>query len=396
MLSDVEVPENEQEALEELFGETWDDPSGTASRMIRDLLNRSMMWECTRYVGVGWYGREAGRVTHRNGYYGRTLDTTLGPIELRVPRTRDGEFHPESLSRYQRRHVHVDSGIREMFIAGVSTRRVQDVLAPLIGVEVSASTVSEVTKGLTAEVCKFHERRLPGNLRYLFLDAVYVNVKGAAKVARKAVLVAYGIDANGVRQVLDFRMESSESEACWERFLWDLIDRGVAPDGVELVLVDGCQGLTNAVRRCFPNGALQRCWVHKIRNVSNVLPRAKERREPVIRGLRDVYEAGSPREGRRRLREWIGRWRDQFPKAVQCVERDADELLSFLRQPPALHRKLRTTNVIERCFREVRRRSRTMGCFEDVDSAERVLYAVFERLNRQWACRPLPLFTQDS
>jgi transposase-like protein len=396
MLSGIEVRENEQEAFEELFGETWDDPSGAAIRMVRGLLNRSMVWECTRYVGAQWYGREAGRVTHRNGYYRRTLDTTLGPIELRVPRTRDGQFHPESLSRYQRRHVHVDSGIREMFIAGVSTRRVRDVLAPLIGVDVSASTVSEVAKSLTAEVCRFHERRLPGDLKYLFLDAVYVKVKSATKPARKAVLVAYGVDAKGVRQVLDFRMESSESENCWERFLWNLIDRGVAPDSVKLVLVDGCQGLVNAVRRCFPNGALQRCWVHKMWNVLSVLPRAKERYQPVIQGLRDVYEAGSLREGRRRLREWARRWRHEFPKAVECVERDADELLSFLSQPTSLHRKLRTTNVIERCFREVRRRSRTMGCFEDADSAERVLYAVFERLNRQWACRPLPTSTQHS
>ena len=396
MLSEMECSGNAREALEELFEDAWGDPSETASRMIRQLLNRSMVFECTKYVGAARYGRGPARVTQRNGYYGRRLETTVGPIDLRVPRTRDGQFHPESLSRYQRRHVHVDSGIREMFIAGVSTRRVRDVLAPLIGIEVSASTVSEIAKGLDKEVRRFHERRLPGEVRYLFLDGVYVKVKGALGPVRRAVLVAYGIDAKGVRQVLDFRMESSESEDCWERFLWDLIDRGIAPDGVKLVAVDGCPGLVNAVRRCFPNASLQRCWTHKMANVSSSLPKTKERREPVMQSLRAVYKADSLREGRRRLRAWAGRWRHDFPKAVQCVERDADELLSFLSQPPALHVKLRTTNVIERSFKEVRRRSRTMGCFEDTGSAQRVLYAVFERLNRLWPDKPLPAFTQRS
>jgi transposase-like protein len=396
MLSESDVRHNYEEALEELRESAWDDLKGTTRRMLRCLLEQSMDWECGMHVGVARYQRSPDRRALRNGFYERTLDTSLGSLRLRVPRTRDGEFYPSSLSRYQRRHADLDEGLREMFIAGVSTRRVREVLEPLVGVEVSASTVSLVAKSLDQEVAAFHARRLPTDIEYLFLDGVHISVKGARKPVRKAVLVAYGVTGAGKRYLLDFRVADSESEGAWESFLTHLCERGLGDAPVRLVVFDGCIGLRNAVKTCFPEAERQRCWVHKMRNVANWLPRAAEKREPVIAELRGVYQAPHLRGARQAFRRWAAKWRPVYPKAVACVDTDLDELLTVFAFPEPIRVNLRSTNLIERLFREVRRRSRPIGCFENKASCERVLYAVFERANRLWTTRPLPALTHKS
>jgi putative transposase len=266
------------------------------------------------------------------------------------------------------------------------------VLAGILGEPVSAQTVSRVARSLDREVARFHERVLADDLLYLLLDGVSMRVRGAPGVKRRIVLCAYGITRSGQRCLLDFRLAKAESAAAWEAFLSQLRERGLRGQRLRLIVTDGCPGLHAALEVVYPYVARQRCWAHKLRNVSNLLKRSQQ--EECMQGARAIYQAPTRREAVRRYWAWAQCWRDAAPKAVACLERDLDELLNFLACPEAHRRKVRTTNAIERAFREVRRRTRPMTCFTNDASCERIIYAVVSHLNTSWEGKPLPEFTQ--
>ena len=343
----------------------------------------SLEEELIAQLGARRYERGGGRTGWRNGHYTRWLVTRWGLIDLRMPRARQQVQPSTVLERYQRREAAVAELIRQVFLRGVSTREVGAVLQPLLGWQPSAQTVSRVALSLDAEVRRFHWRRLDDAWRYLLLDGLTMKVKHPGGVSRKLVLVAYGIRPDGRRQIIDFRLATAESAAQWEGFLTDLSHRGLEGTHLALIVTDGGGGLQAAVELVYPHVRRQRCWVHKLRNVTNQVP--KKHRKHCLAGAKRIYQATTAREAGHRFRAWAEVWRAVVPKAVRCVEQDLEELLNFLQCPAEDWRAIRTTNAIERAFREVRRRTRPMTCFQNNASCERIIYAVVTHLNEHWS-----------
>ncbi len=382
-----EVPQSEDEF--------WQDAREKNLRVLKGLLEGALEEEMTVLLAAGRFRRTEERRGCRNGFYQRDLATQIGIVTaIRVPRARGQVVQRSVFSRYQRRQAQVNRAIRAVFLAGVSTRRVGETLEALLGDRVSAQTVSRVTKELNGEVARFHRAAVADDVVYLLLDGVYLKVKSATAAQRKLVLCAYGITENGERRLLDFRLGTAESAAQWEAFLNNLRQRGLQGTRLKLIVTDGCKGLHAALETVYPYVPRQHCWVHKLRNVSNHLKRRQQ--EECLAGARSIYQAQTRRDATQAYWAWARRWREESPKAVACLERDLESLLSFLACPPDQQRMVRTTNAIERCFREVRRRTRPMTCFNNNASCERIIYAVFSHLNRNWQGKALPRFTHNS
>jgi putative transposase len=335
---------------------------------------------------------ELGEDDRRNGSYGRHLLTALGDIELCVPRTR--RFAAGAVLRaYARREAEIDRMILACFVLGLSTRKVGEALLPLLGQKISASTVSAVAKVLDASVAAFHARPLRGRYKVLMLDGVVLSRKTGAGALRRPVLVALGIRPDGKKEIVDFRLAGSESAAAWERFLTGLYRRGLTGEGIEMICVDGGKGLLAALPTVFPDIPIQRCWAHKARNVLNKVRKADH--AAVKTGVRAVMNAKTLPAARSAARRFAERWESVYPKAVACLRNDLDELLTCWRYASLAERKaVRTTNAIERRFREVRRRTRPMGVFSDKTSMDRILYAVFTHENRNQGISTPLLLTQ--
>jgi transposase-like protein len=373
-------------------GEWWGDLKQETLRVVKRLLESAMEEELLERLWAGRYRRTSLRRGYRNGYRHRNLLSELGLVEhLRVPRDREGSYQPRVLARYQRRQARVNQLIREVFLAGVSTRRVGEVLAPVLGEAPSAQTVSRVALSLDSEVRRFHNRPLSDHYCYLILDGITLKVKGASGVKKRLVLCAYAITPEGKREMISFRQAPSESEVQWEAFLRDLYERGLEGKTLILVVSDGNPGLLRALDTVYPYVSRQRCWVHKLRNVAAKLPRRLQ--EPCLKEAKAIYQAPNRRLAVARFREWAQQWRPGQPRAVNCLETDLEELLSYLDCPQGHRRQVRTTNAIERAFREVRRRARPMSCFQNPASVDRIIYGVIYHLNLTWKEKPIPQFT---
>jgi transposase-like protein len=316
----------------------------------------------------------------RNGCYTRWLLTELGMIELHVPRTRT--FSALRVVRaYARRAKDVDRMILACFVLGLSTRKVAIALLPVLGRPVSPATVSAVARQLDAAVTAFHRRPLKDIYRVLVLDGVVLRRKTGAGALARPVLVALGLRPDGRKEVVDFRLASAESAAQWEQFLGDLVRRGLVGERLEMLCVDGGSGLLAALPTAFPDIPVQRCWAHKIRNVLNKV--RKPDQAAIKADLHRIMNATTLPAAWSAARRFADRWESTCPKAVACLRADLDDLLTCFRYPTIEQRKaVRTTNAIERRFREVRRRTRPMGTFQDKTSMERILFAVFMHENR--------------
>jgi putative transposase len=359
----------------------------------RRFLDMLMLEERQRFLQAHPYQRHEQRVDQANGFYGRNLTTRLGVLELQVPRSRSGAFRPQVLPRYQRREAVVDEALRKVFLCGVSTRQAGPALAGLLDEAVSAATVSRVAKVLDEAVGKWHQRSLSDQYQYLILDGVSVRLRLVGTVQRRMALCAYGINKEGKGELIDFVLVKAEGEETWKRLLSDLWNRGLRGASLKLIVTDGNAGLVKALGQIWPRALHQRCWVHKLRNLSN---RLKASQRPCLEEAKLIYQAPHQQEALQRLRKWKKRWGKIAPRAVHCLEADLEELFSIFQLPPAQRRRLRTTNVIERLFVEVRRRIRTMCAFTTRDSCERILFSVFYRMNQYWAKHPLKPFTQSS
>jgi putative transposase len=330
----------------------------------------------------------------RNGRYNRHLLTELGDIELGVPRTR--YFNPLKVVRaYGRRATHIDRLILSCFVFGVSTRKVAEALLPVLGERVSASTVSRIGKQLDRVVRAFHRRSLKDQYRVLNFDGVVLSRKSGAGAIRRPVLVVLGIRPDGKKEIIDFCLAPGESQGAWEAFLNDLYNRGLKGESSELIVTDGGTGLLAALPLVYPHIPLQRCWAHKIRNV---LDKAlKKDHTKVKRDLHKIMNAPKLVKARQAACHFAEKWTSVYPKAVRCLKADLEDLLTFFTfKDPSWWKAIRTTNAIERRFREVRRRTRPMGVFSDRTSVERILYAVFTYENKQQGISTPFLVTQNS
>jgi putative transposase len=375
---------------------TWSgELSRTAQESLRHLLQGSLEEEINCQLGIRRPYERVGERDQRNGYYTRRLETQRGPIpDLRVPRSRRGEYRTGVFRRYQRRTAEVDRAICAMFLRGISTREVGAVLEGLTGSAVSASTVSRVCKVLDGLVAEFHRRPLGDAYQYILFDGIWLRCKGAQLGRKVVVLAAYGITVEGRRELIDFHQASSESEANWTRFLQGLYQRGLRGKRLRVVTTDGASGLIAALDLVYPLAPRQRCWVHKLRNVSNKL-RARNR-PACLAGARAIYLAATRAQAIGAFRQWEKRWGEEEPGAVKCLAQDIEALLVCFEVPVAHRQRIRTTNPLERAFREVRRRTNPMSCFNNPASVERIIFAVMQHQNTNWSHKPLSEFTHNT
>jgi putative transposase len=311
-----------------------------------------------------------------------------------VPRARSTPLRFSVFERYQRVWKRVEDVLRDTFLAGCSTRRTGEVLELILGVRLSPQTVSRAVQQLTPLVEQFHRQPLEDRYRILFLDGVTQTIRTGARPVTKLVLVAYGVTHSGHRELIDFQTAPSESRAAWFGFLNRLFHRGLTGDRLGLVTSDGCAGLASALEEIYPHVRHQTCWAHKMRNLAE---KVKEVDRPrICAAARKIYLAPNRKAALATFRRWQNRWRDAYPGAVRSVEKHLETLLAFYDSPELLRPRVRTTNVIERSFREVRRRTRPISSFANVQSCERITYAIFIYLNRKWERTPLNEFAHNS
>ncbi len=403
---------NVNRALREINAFEWEgDYRAEARNRLKELLEERIGEELEQYLGRGKYERkeEGDAEDYRNGSYLRHLLTEIGDLILRIRRTRKG-FISKVLEAYQRRSRSVDQLIMACFVLGMSTRKVSTALLSLLGEKVSASTVSAVAKKLDHAVRRYHERKLGDGYRFLFFDGVVLKQKGAAKVQKKIILCAYGMTWEGKKEMIDFLLATSESQNAWEGFLRDLHERGLEGKLCELITTNGGNGLRSALEVVYPRIPRQHCWAHKTRNVLDKVKKADQ--EKVKKDLHRISHVKNRQVATQAYWSFCQKYRKAYPGAVKSLESEIDDLLSFYqvklsakerqglnakeiqKAQMLLWKKIRTTNLIERAFKEVKRRTKPMGVFGNRSSIERILYAVFFHYNSKGQEVPSLLFTQ--
>jgi putative transposase len=336
--------------------------------------------EMDETVGAGKGERTEGRKGYRSGYYSRTLVTRVGKLELRIPQDRHGRFSTEIFERYQRSEKAFVTVLAEMYIQGVSTRKVKAVTEELCGHAFSASTVSTMNARLDEELARFSGRRLEMEYPYLILDARYEKVRLDGVIRSQAVLVAIGINWEGRREVLGVELAGRESQSSWRDFLVGLRQRGLR--GVELAITDDHSGLKKAVAEVFPEATWQRCYVHFLRNALDYLPRKAD--DDCLMELRWLYDRRSLEEARRDLSAWLSKWSARYPKLCNWVEEHIEETFTFYRWPLAHHKHLKSTNMLERINEELKRRSHVVRIFPNPESCLRLMRALAVEIHEDW------------
>jgi transposase-like protein len=380
-----------RQAIREVKEFEWEgDYRPSARAALKEILEKRMVTFLDEYL---MEVEELGIEDRRNGSYKRHILTEMGDVVLAVVRTRTMSAN-EVVKAFARRSPAVDRLILGCFTLGLSTRKVGEALLPLLGERVSASTVSRVAKQLDAAVVAYHRRPLESRYRFLIFDGVVLKKKTGSGSAKRLVLVALGITHEGKKEVIDFRLAPGESQEAWESFFSDLYKRGLTGEGVELIVLDGGKGLLSACGLVYSSIPIQRCWAHKDRNVLSYIRKADH--DAVKKDLHKISHAKGRKEAEKMFRTFVFRWSREYPKAVECLRKDIDDLLTFFEVPdPNVWNQIRTTNAIERRFEEVRRRTRPMGVFSDRTSMERILYAVFTYENWKEGTRTPLLLTQN-
>jgi len=312
--------------------------------LMKEALQEVLEGEMTEFLGAEPGERTESRSGYRAGYYGRSLVTRIGKLELRVPRDRSGEFSTALFERYARSEKALVAALAEMYVQGVSTRKVKAITEELCGHSFSASSISAINKGLDEALAKFANRPLDEAYPYLILDARYERVRDNGVIAHQAVLIAIGINWEGKRQVLAVEMANRESQSSWKDFLLRLKERGLS--GVEFVVSDDHAGLKKAISVVLTDAAWQRCYVHFLRNALDYLPRKAD--DDCLQELRWIYDRRDIQEAQQDLSAWIGKWQAKYPKLVDWVETNIIETLTFYRLPRAHHKHLKSTNLLER------------------------------------------------
>ncbi len=350
---------------------------------IRLTLEMVLEEELKAMVGARRFERVWSRKDHRNGTFLRRLLTSMGQIEVAVPRSRELGSPAAVMGRYRRRSEELDDMIVEAYVGGVSQRKMGEVTEALMGERVGRSTVSRTAKRLQESVNELRSERIEGPHPYLYLDATYLDARWARKVENVSALVAYAVGPTGHRRLLTITIGAEESEDSWAELLEQLLERGLC--GVELVIADEHAGLAAAVRRLLPEVRRQRCTVHLQRNVLAKVPHRLRKR--VAREVALVFQAPDLAEAKKRLTELTTRWQRELPEAMEVLRRGLDAATQFYAFPEAHWPRLRTTNGLERLHGEIKRRIRAVGAFPDRASALRLITAVALRTTERWGSR---------
>ncbi|NBJ13117.1 IS256 family transposase [Microvirga arsenatis] len=348
--------------------------------IVRAVMQEMLEAEMTDALQAEKGERTSARLGYRSGYYTRTLVTRVGKLELRVPQDRNGRFSTELFERYQRSEQALVATLAEMYVQGVSTRKVKAITEELCGHSFSASAISAINKRLDESLAQFASRRLEEPFPYLILDARYEKVREGGIVASQAVLIAVGIDWDGRRQILGVEMANRESQSSWRTFLQGLRERGLS--GVELVVADDHAGLRAAIREVLSEAAYQRCYVHFLRNALDHLPRKAD--DDCLQELRWLYDRRSVEEARRDLAAWIAKWEGRYPRLIAWAEETIEETLTFYRLPRQHHKHLKSTNMLERLNEEIRRRTYVVRIFPNAASCCRLVRALAVETHENW------------
>jgi putative transposase len=348
--------------------------------LVRVALQEVLEAEMTEAVGAAKSQRNGERVGYRSGYYTRKLVTRVGSVELRVPQDRQGRFSTEVFERYQRSEKALVGALVEMYVQGVSTRKVKAISEELCGHEFSASTVSELNKKLDSELERFAKRRLEEEYLYVVLDARYERVRDNGVVKNRAVLVAIGIDWQGRRRVIGVELANRESATSWKEFLAGLKERGLR--GVRLVVSDSHEGLRQAVAEILTEAAWQRCYVHFLRNALDYLPRKNP--DDCLTELRWLYDRRDVNEARQDLSAWLKRWSEKYPKLCGWVEENIEQTWTFYRLPREHHKHFKSTNMLERLNQELKRRTHVIRIFPNEASCLRLIRALASETDDEW------------
>jgi putative transposase len=364
--------------LDQLAGADTD----TLRLVLEHAMQRLIEVEVTEVVGAE-HGERAPerRLTQRNGYRDRLLDTGVGRLELRIPKLRAGSFFPSLLQPRRRIDRALLAVIQEAWILGVSTRKVDDLVAALGGCSVSKSEVSRICGELDEELAAFRTRPLDdGVYPYVWLDATFEKVREGGRISSQATVVAVGVRETGEKSVLGVAVGASETEAFWLEFLRSLLARGL--HGVQLVIADAHQGLRNALAQCFTGAAYQRCKVHFLRNVAAAVP--KQHAPAVLLATRAIFTQATPeacREVLHQATDMIGR---RFPKLAEQIRDAEHEVLAYLAFPPDHWRSISSTNAVERVNAEIDRRAKVVGIFPNAESLLRLTTAVLQDQHDEW------------
>jgi putative transposase len=362
--------------LKQLFAEQEDLLRGLIQQVVQQVLESEM----EEALGAEKGQRTANRVGYRSGYYNRTLVTRVGKLELRVPQDRQGRFRTEVFERYQRSERALVAALAEMYVQGVSTRKVKAITEELCGHEFSASAISRINASLDEELEKFARRKLEEEYAYLIVDARYERIREDGVIRSQAVLVAIGINWDGRRCVLGVEIANRESQTSWKEFLEQLRERGLR--GVQLVVSDDHSGLKKALREVLPQALWQRCYVHFLRNALDYLPRKGD--DDCLTELRWIYERRTGQEARQDLSGWVLRWAGRYPKLCRWVEENIEETLTFYALPLAHHKHLKSTNLLERLNEELKRRTLVVRIFPNTASCLRLTRALAVEIHEDW------------
>jgi putative transposase len=365
-----------QRSLQELMEQDQDLLRGLMKEALQQVLEAEM--EEALQAGKG--ERSQSRLGYRSGYYTRSLVTRVGKLELRVPQDRSGHFRTEVFERYQRSEKALVASLMEMYVQGVSTRKVKAITEELCGHEFSASTVSTMVKKLDEELERFAQRRLEEAYPYVILDARYEKVREDGTVRSQAVLVAIGINRDGRRCVLGVELANRESTSSWKEFLQGLRQRGL--QGVEFVVSDDHAGLRAAISEMLAEAVWQRCYVHFLRNALDYLPRKGD--DDCLTELRWLYDRRDLEEARRDLAAWLQKWSGRYPKLCLWVEENIESTLSFYRLPREHHKHLKSTNMLERLMEELKRRTLVVRIFPNAASCLRLIRALAVEIHENW------------
>lgn len=344
------------------------------------LMNSAMQLERSRHLNAEPYERTGRRIGYANGYKNKTMNTRVGEVNLAIPQTRGTEFYPQSLERGLRSERALKLALAEMYVQGVSTRKVTKITEELCGFEVSSAEVSRASKLLDEQLSAWRERPL-GAYPYVYLDARYEKVRYGGVVKSCAVLIAVGVDTEGYRQVLGTSVKLSEHEVHWRDFLTELKDRGLY--GIQLFISDAHEGLKAARDAVFPTVPWQRCHFHLQQNAGKYVPRQKMKKE-VAERIRSIFTAPKDTDAKRLLELFLEDYRKTAPDLADWAETAIPEGLTVFIMPSEHRKKLRTVNMLERLNKEIKRRTRVATIFPNVESCLRLVTAVAMEISDDW------------
>jgi putative transposase len=355
------------------------DPDGLRV-LVQTIVQEVLEAEMTDALGAAKGERNPERRGYRAGYYPRTFTTRVGKIELRVPQDRDGRFSTELFERYQRSEQALVSALAQMYVQGVSTRKVKAITEELCGHAFSASAISDINARLDESLAAFARRPLEEPFAYLIMDAKYEKVREAGVVRSAAVLIAIGVDWDGRRQILAVELANRESRSSWKDFLLGLKARGL--HGVEYVVADDHAGLRLAVREVLSDSYFQRCYVHFLRNALDHLPRKAN--DDCLQELRWIYDRRDLAGAKADLAAWLKKWSTRYEKLTSWVEENIEETFTYYRLPRQHHKHMKSTNMLERFNEEIKRRTYVLRIFPNAESCLRLVRSLAVETHENW------------